>query len=660
MKLRAVLGRRSVLLPVFAVVFVLALTATASAQDADLTVVKSTDSSIVVAGAEVSYDLSVSNFSGTPSTPTNTLTDVIPAGMTFVSETHPDGWSCTTPATGSGGSIICTFDGAIQDESSVVFNFVLKVPASATNGDFFTNTVTISHQGSDPNSENNQSSATVTVGTPPPTPVPLAPHDVLISEFRLSGPGGTGDEYIEFYCNRDIPCDLTGSTIRSYDPAIADNFIVGFPPNTIIPPRQFLLIADFSQYSLFDYAVPDIDVNCGCVPDFFIDNQGIQLIGAEEGILIDSVGFIGGGNDNQYIEGTGLQPSGGITPSRPPDQYAYVRKRTMQTNGLPQDTNNNADDFVLVSVTGNPHPGISTYPVLGAPGPKSLTSPTTYSNAQVPASFVEPAADPHESPNRVRTGSGDTGTLSIRRTITNNTNQAFDYIAFRVIEIPTLNSPDTVGDHSQLRLITSANAETFTNSEARTVFIRGTILEFDASCDCEPQQPNGGGLNSTVHVDLSDEAIIAPGQKVDVQFLFNVVHAGAYRFFVYVEAFPTQQQPDNPNAPATNRRERSAVSANPPTARRMINLKRGIKPVVPFTKKPKLGGLPTKAGAANTQPLVLRPIINLPSAGRNFPLAVTPASTTPQRRKNRVRRKSRTALRARAEAKPAGELPASQ
>jgi uncharacterized repeat protein (TIGR01451 family) len=658
MNLYPVFSRRSGVLPLFVMVFMLALTSTVAGQDADLSVAKSTDSSIVVAGAEVSYDLSVSNFSGTSSTPTNTLTDMIPASMTFVSETHQAGWSCTTPAVGSGGSIVCTFDSAIPDESSYVFNFVLKVPANASNGDFFTNTVTINHQGTDPNSENDSANVTVTVGSPPPAP--LAPHDVLISEFRLSGPGGASDEYIEFYCNRDIPCDLTGSSIRSYDPSLGGDFSVGFPPGLIIPARQFLLIADFSQYSLFDYALPDVDVNCGCVPDFFMDNQGVQLLGSDEPVPIDSVGFIGGGNDSQYIEGTGLQPAGGIMPVRPPDQYAYVRKRTMLTNGLPQDTNNNADDFVLVSVTGDPHPGISTYPVLGAPGPKSLTSPTTYSNAQMPGSFVEPAADPHESPNRVRTGSGDTGTLSIRRTITNNTNEVFDYIAFRVIEIPTLNSPDTVGDHSQLRLITSANAETFTNSEARTVFIRGTILEFDASCDCEPQQPNGGGLNSTVHVDLSDEATIAPGQTVDVQFLFNVVHAGAYRFFVYVEAFPTEQQPGNPNAPATNRTQRSAISAKPAAARHMINLKRGIKPVVPLTKKPKLAGLSTKAGAPRTRALVLRPIINLHSAGTNFPSAGLSASTTRQRRKNRVRRKSSTALRSRAEAKITADRPASQ
>jgi len=653
MNLYQVFSRRSGALPLFVIVFMLALTSTVAAQDADLSVVKSADSPTAAAGSDVGFDVSVSNFSGTTSTPTNTLTDVIPAGMTFVSETHPAGWTCITPSVGSGGSITCTLESAIPDETSYLFSFVLHIPPGAANGDVFVNTASISHQGVDPNSDNDSSSALVTVGAPPPGP--LAPHDVLISEFRLSGPGGPSDEYIEFYCNRDMPCDLTGSTIRSYDTTTASDFIVGFPPGTIIPARQFLLIADFAQYSLFNYALPDIDVNCGCVPDFFIDNQGIQLIGADEPIALDSVGFIGGGNDTQYIEGTGLQPSGGITPSRPADQYAYVRKRTMATNGLPQDTNNNADDFVLVSVTGTPHPGISTYPVLGAPGPKSLTSPTSYSNSQMPGSFVEPTADPHDTPNRVRTGSGDSGTLSIRRTLTNNTNQAFDYISFRVIEIPTLNSPNTTGDRSELRLITSGNAETFTNSETRTVFIRGTILEFDDGCGCgEPQQPNGGGLNSTVHADLSDQAIIQPGETVDVQFLFNVVHAGSYRFFVYVEAFPAeQQQGDSPLSTHAKGRQ-LASSSRPSASRHMINLKRGIKPIVPFTKKPKLGGaLSTKSAVARPPLMIVRPILNLAPVR-------TSASSTRLRRKTRVRRKSSTALRARAEAKITAERLESQ
>ncbi|HST52410.1 MAG TPA: lamin tail domain-containing protein [Pyrinomonadaceae bacterium] len=401
----------------------------------------------------------------------------------------------------------------------------------------------------------------------------VAPHDVLISEFRLSGPGGDSDEFIEFYCNRDTDCDISNFVIQAHDPSFGD-FTVSFPDDTVIPARQYLLVGDSSQYSLPDYATLDFDVSSGF--DFFIDNEGLQLLADDEETVIDSVGFIGGGNASTYIEGTGLQPA---TDARPADQYSYVRKRTMATNGLPQDTDNNAEDFVLVSVTGAAHPGITAPPVLGAPGPQGLDSPPTYDKTQFPDSLVEPDASPQTSPNRVRTGSGDSGTLSIRRTVTNNTDQAFDYISFRVIEIPTLNSPQTISGQAELRLVTSPDAETFTNGDGRKVTIRGTILEFDPDADTEPAQPNGGGLNSTVQVNLGPEELILPGETVDVQFLLNVVHAGNYRFFLYVEAFPSEVPPSS-SAVAHSRSINGKATAgktvlSPAAPRRLIGTKPG-------------------------------------------------------------------------------------
>jgi uncharacterized repeat protein (TIGR01451 family) len=630
------------LLAVLALGFLLSFSSTLNAQDADLSIVKSAASASAAPDTDVEYDISVSNFSGTSSTPTNTLTDNVPAGMTFVSETHPDGWSCTTPTPGTGGTITCTSPDPIADEASVLFHFVFHINANATTGTAITNTATISHSGADPNSENDSSSATVTVGAG--AAGPLAVHDVLISEFRLSGPGGNSDEYIELYCNRDTDCDIGGASIRSFDPNVGD-FSITFPFQTIIPARQFLLMADTTQYSLPGYATPDFDVHDPMIPDFFIDNEGIQLIGNDEPIVIDSVGFIGGGNEESYIEGTGLQRA---TGPRPAEQYAYVRRR--ETGPL-VDTDNNAADFVLVSVTGTAHPGITAPPVLGAPGPQSLSSPKSYKNTQMTGSLVEPAADAHITPNRVRVGTGDTGTLSIRRTITNNTNQTFDYVRFRVIDIPTLNSPNPTGTRAQLRLVTSGDAETFVNSETRQVIIRGTILEYDSGT--EPVQPNGGGLNSSVRANLPPPALpghpadvtlslpagslVEPGNTLDVQFLLNVVKAGDYRFYVFVEA------------------RTFAVESAPPAGtrapRQFINLKRAAKAIAPGTKKPKPNTLfpakPTHGAVVNSN---ARPIINLPMTSKSI--------TKKREKRKKVRRRSSAALRARAEAKRRSQTPA--
>jgi hypothetical protein len=411
----------------------------------------------------------------------------------------------------------------------------------------------------------------------------IAPGQVLISEFRFSGPGGDSDEYVELYCNRDVDCDISNFTLRGYDPSIPGDYQISLGSGVVIPARGNLLIGDSSQYSLSSYGALDLDVSAGF--DVFIDNEGLQLVDDQEGSVIDSVGFTGGGNEEMYVEGTGLQRA---TGARPADQYAYVRKMGTATGGIPQDTNDNSNDFVLVSVTGAPHPGITAPPVLGAPGPQGTTSPPTYdTTSQMTGALVEPSASQASAPNRVRTGSGDSGTLSIRRSITNNTTQTFDYLSFRVVDITTLNSPPgSIGpSQAQLRLVTSEDAETFENSQGRTVVIRGTILEFDDG-ETEPNQPNGGGLNSTVHVALGEGETIAPGQTVDVQFLLNVVKAGNFRFFVNIEAFPSSAPPATPSVAGrtvfAGRSRGAAVGSVPPH----LVMKRNPSPVVPPISQP--------------------------------------------------------------------------
>lgn len=526
-----------------ATMLLLVMTSTVLAQNADLSIMKSGPNSIF-ADTDIEYLVSVSNFSGETSTGPNTLTDTFPAELTFTAAVVPDGWTCTTPPVAGPNTITCTSSDPIPDESSVVFTFTFHVAPGLSLGTQVTNSASISHAGTDGNSENNSSSFTSTVGTPPPAP--LMAGEVLISEFRLSGPGGSEDDYIELYCNRNTNCDISGTALRGYDPSQVVDFTLTFPGQTIIPARHYLLVADSRGYTLSFYGLPDFDVALMQPPEpeppiSFHDNEGLQLIGADDPIIIDSVGFAGGGNQENYVEGTGLQRAGGIMPSRPADQYAYVRKRTLATNGLPQDTNNNANDFVLVSVTGNLHPGIDIPPVLGAPGPQGLTSAFTYNNGQIPGTLTDPTKSKEDDPNRVRDGVGDSGTLSLRRSFNNNTPSELGYVAFRVIETSTLNSPITLAEpQADLRLITSSETTAEVPSRGGTVPIFGTVLEFDDICGCpEPKQPNGGGLNSTVSIDFGEsEGGIPPGGTFDVQYLFNVVKAGTYRFYVYVEAVP--------------------------------------------------------------------------------------------------------------------------
>jgi uncharacterized repeat protein (TIGR01451 family) len=620
------------------------MASTVLAQNADLSVSKSGPATIV-ADTDVEYTVFVSNFSGQTSTPTNTLTDSFPAELTFVSAILPDGWTCTEPPVAGPNSITCTSANTIPDESAIIFTFTFHVASDLSNGTQITNSANISHAGSDANSENNNTSFTSVVGTPPPPP--LVAREVLISEFRLSGPGGSEDDYIELYCNRNTDCNISGISLRGYDPVNQGDFSMTFPPETVIPARQYFLVGDSRGYSLLSYGAPNIDVALSQPeepdpPFYFHDNEGLQLIGSDEPTVIDSVGFTGGGNEDQYVEGTGLQRAS----SRPADQYAYVRKRTMATNGLPQDTNNNAEDFVLLSVTGTAHAGISALPVLGAPGPQGLTSPLTYSNSQVTGALVDPTKSKDDDPNRVRVGSGDSGTLSIRRSFTNNTGITLDYLGFRVIETTTLNSPTVLDDQAQLRLISSLDTTAEVPSRGGTIPILGTILEYDGLCPCpEPQQPNGGGLNSSVFTNFSEEGIMQPNATVDVQFLMNVVKSGSYKIYVYVEA-GNERGFIVPSAPSASK-ARSA----PTTPGKFVNVHRVSSATSQQKQRtPVLTPVTTTAATSANVPSP-HPIMNATAPRLVIINRGIGEGEKKPRKKTRVRRKNSAALQKKAEEK---------
>jgi hypothetical protein len=198
------------------------------------------------------------------------------------------------------------------------------------------------------------------------------------------------------------------------------------------------------------------------------------------------------------------------------------------TSGLPQDTNNNAADFVLVSTTGTIG---GTVAVLGAPGPENTQSPVQ-NNVNIKATLIDSTASSSAPPNRVRSAEGANpqnaayGTLSIRRRFVNATQQPVTRLRFRVVDITTLNSPGYAPNNGQadMRVLTSNN----TTTTPGNIEVRGTRLEQP------PTQNLGGGLNSTLTLDLDEP--LPGGESVNVQLLLGVQQEGNFRFFVNVEA----------------------------------------------------------------------------------------------------------------------------
>lgn len=363
-------------------------------------------------------------------------------------------------------------------------------------------------------------------GTGAPCTVPSS-INLLISEFRFRGSGST-DEFVEIYNKAAAPVTVcAGDGSAGWAVAAADGttrFVI--PNDTTLPARSHYLAVG-GAYSLTSYAAGDttwsVDVT---------DDAGVALFKTANPASftvenrLDAVGF-GSVANALYREGTGLAPIGATN-----GEMSFVRTMPVAAGGLPQDTDNNAADFQFISTSAATFGGVVS--TLGAPGPENQASHVER-NGQISIALLDPAVSTAQSPNRVRcqtcTGTNaDRGTMVIRRKLTNNTGQTITSLRFRDIDITTLNSPGYVpgGAQCDLRVLDSADTQV-TLTDGSTVMVKGITLEQP------PSQPLGGGLNSSIRVDLPPGGL-APGQSINVQFLLGVVQSGYFRFLFNMEA----------------------------------------------------------------------------------------------------------------------------
>ncbi len=121
---------------------------------ADLSIVK-TGPATVAAGASVSYSLAVAN-AGPSDAASLTVTDTLPAGVTFVSASGA-GWTCTN--TGN-VSVTCTRPALATGTSAPAITVTVTAPAQ---GATLSNVASVAATTTDPNAANNSSSLSTTV-----------------------------------------------------------------------------------------------------------------------------------------------------------------------------------------------------------------------------------------------------------------------------------------------------------------------------------------------------------------------------------------------------------------------------------------------------------------------------------------------------------------
>jgi hypothetical protein len=377
----------------------------------------------------------------------------------------------------------------------------------------------------------------------------VAAGQLIISEFRVRGPNGANDEFIEIYNNSGADHTVAGGG-TGYAVAASNGVARCVIPNgTVIPNRGHYLCVNSVGYSLASYPAGNGTTATGdaTYTTDIPDNAGIAIFNTSVGAdftlanRLDAVGSTSEAN-TLYKEGTGYPA---LTPFS--IDYAFYRDNCGKSGSIttfgpcsidtPKDTNNNAADFIFVDTNGT---SAGAGQRLGAPGPENLSSPIQR-NASFAVNLLDICVGAASPPNRVRDFTSDPannstfGTLDIRRTVVNNTGGNVTRLRWRVIDLTTFPAPSGIAD---LRPRTSTAVVVTVDrppcsSGTSNVTVQGTTLEQP------PSQPNGGGFNSSMSSGTVTLATpLANGASLDVRFLLGIQQTGSFKFYINVEALP--------------------------------------------------------------------------------------------------------------------------
>jgi hypothetical protein len=372
---------------------------------------------------------------------------------------------------------------------------------------------------------------------------PTAAANLLISEFRLRGPQGVRDEFIELHNPTAAPVRIVaadgsdGWTLATNNGTTTTALTV-IPNGTVIPPFGHYLITAHQTtsqgptvvYSLNDYpgaSLPAAQVR-GATGDLGFhtdipDTNGIGLFRTttvanfDLASRSDAAGFAGLPAGTIFRRGAGI--AGAPTSNL---QYAFVRKLTFAQY---QDTGANENDFRVVETSGTVNPAGQN---LGAPGPVNLDAPKNGTSG-IQFGLLQPWQAENASPNRERdltpVPNGSLGLVKLNRFVTNNSGQPITRLRFRIGNITTF---PALPAGSDLRLLTTPDAVVGGHA------VRGTFLETPAN------QPFGGGFNSSAAVtSVTPVSPLLPGQSIPVQLSFGVEQNGNEKLLVCAEALPS-------------------------------------------------------------------------------------------------------------------------
>ncbi|WP_426687414.1 Calx-beta domain-containing protein [Rhodanobacter ginsengiterrae] len=178
--------------------------------------------------------------------------------------------------------------------------------------------------------------------------LPALASDLTISNFRVRGPSGGNDEFVELHNGSSTALDVGGYTLLGSNASGTTGTRATLPAGTSIAPGCYLLLTNGASSGYSGSVSGDVVYKTG------ITDTGGMAIADVGGTVLDQVGLSDG---SAYGEGTRLASLGSTNADQ---SYARISGAA----GRLQDTDNNAVDFTLQSPS-LPHNAGSTCSDLG-------------------------------------------------------------------------------------------------------------------------------------------------------------------------------------------------------------------------------------------------------------------------------------------------------
>jgi uncharacterized repeat protein (TIGR01451 family) len=226
----------------------------------DMSITKTDSPDPVAPGGTLTYHMTVTN-NGMPTMPATTsgvtLTDVLPAGVTFVSAT-PSSGTC------SGTSTVTCKLGIFPSGATATVDIVVTAPNAAGT---LTNTATVAAATTDPNLSNNTATQMTTVAPVPPSAV----------SRKMHGSAGPFDVNLPLSGTVGIECRAGGSPTGNH------TIVVTFP-NPITAVASATCAGNSATTSI---SGNQVTVNCTGVPN--AQTIAINLTGVNNGTSVGNV-----------------------------------------------------------------------------------------------------------------------------------------------------------------------------------------------------------------------------------------------------------------------------------------------------------------------------------------------------------------------------------